>query len=162
MKKPIYVAALSLLALFSGCSHRTPAESDLFNTSAEIEASKLPFNPLHWKVIISGIDPQRQTMSTLYGNDLAVQSARAGHDVYPDGSVLSLVTWTQREDPHWFGARIPGKVKSVEFVTVGKDSSKSAYKRFEGPDLAPATLSDTEAASARRDSILGKRASVMP
>ena len=89
-------------------------------------------------------------MSTLYGNDLAVESARAGRDLYADGSVLSLVTWTQREDPHWFGARIPGKVQSVEFETIGKDSTKSGYQRFEGPDLRPATLSDAQTASARR------------
>ena len=27
--------------------------------------------------------------------------------LYSAGAVLALVTWTQREDPHWFGGRIP-------------------------------------------------------
>ena len=58
-------------------------------------------------------------MSTLYGNDVAVRYARMNpQQDYPAGSVLSLVTWVQREDGHWFGAKIPGPVKSVEFVTV--------------------------------------------
>ena len=39
-------------------------------------------------------------MYTLFGNDLAVQYAHTNpqHD-YPAGSVLSLVTWSQQEDP---------------------------------------------------------------
>ena len=32
--------------------------------------------------------------------------------------MLALVTWAQRDDPHWFGAKIPSTVQSVEFVTI--------------------------------------------
>ena len=79
----------------------------------------LPADPLQWNVITSFVDRPGSTMSTLYGNDTAVRYARSNsqHD-YPAGSMLSLVTWTQEDDPHWFGAKIPGQVKSVEFVSV--------------------------------------------
>ena len=62
-------------------------------------------------------------MATLYGNEAAIQSAHSrtpalGTITYKPGSVLALVTWAQREDPHWFGARIPSTLFSVEFVEI--------------------------------------------
>jgi Cytochrome P460 len=158
-------AALILIAL-PGCSHRSPADTDLFNESATIAAARLPFNPFQWKIIATGIDPPHQTMSALYGNDLAVESARSGnHAAYPDGSVLSLVTWSLREDPHWFGARIPGPIQSIEFVTLGgknKDQMAASYQRYEGPQLQPAANQDVAAVEARKNAILMQRAAVMP
>jgi hypothetical protein len=53
---------------------------------------------------------------------------------YPPGSVLALVTWAQREDPHWFGARIPDRPLSVEFVEVSGE--QPAYRSFSGNGLA--------------------------
>src|SRR5260370_518620 len=81
---------------------------------------ELPAKPLQGKVITSAVSPGDSTMSTLYGNDLAARCARTNlkHD-YPSGAVLSLVTWSQREDSRWFGGKIPDQVKSVEFVFVG-------------------------------------------
>ena len=58
-------------------------------------------------------------------------AARAGV-AYPAGAVLGLVTWRQREDPHWFGARIPGSVVSVEFVEVGEWRIGSLWGRLGG------------------------------
>jgi hypothetical protein len=80
----------------------------------------LPAIPLQWKVVTSAVNTEDSTMSTLYGNDVAAGYARTNsqHN-YPNGSMLSLVTWTQREDDRWFGAAIPDQVKSVEFVSVG-------------------------------------------
>jgi hypothetical protein len=99
-------------------------------------SSHVPANPLQWKAVTSEINKTDATMSALYGNDLAVGYARthSQHD-YPAGAVLSLVTWTQQEDPRWFGARIPREVKSVEFVMVGAtpDGRPSyTYQEYEG------------------------------
>jgi hypothetical protein len=69
-------------------------------------------------------------MSTLFGNDAAMKSVDAHDHAYGAGAVLALVTWAQREDPHWFGARIPGVPQSVEFV-----QAQTGYRRFEGPGL---------------------------
>jgi hypothetical protein len=73
---------------------------------------------MEWKAITSVVDRGAGTTATLFGNDAAVAAARAG-GAYPAGAVLGLVTWREREDPHWFGARIPGRAVSVEFVVVG-------------------------------------------
>jgi hypothetical protein len=55
---------------------------------------------------------------------------------YPAGAVLALVTWAQREDPHWFGARIPDRPQSVEFVQVTAGGGQGTYRRFSGAGLA--------------------------
>ncbi|MBN9384001.1 MAG: heme-binding domain-containing protein [Chitinophagaceae bacterium] len=72
------------------------------------------------KVITSRIDKSKGTMSTLYGNDIAVAAARKGI-AYPAHSVLTLVTWRQKEDEHWYGANIPASIQSVETVKYGID-----------------------------------------
>jgi hypothetical protein len=46
-----------------------------------------------------------------------------------------LVTWREREDPHWFGARIPGEMVSVEFVVVG---ATTVCREFAGAPLREA------------------------
>jgi hypothetical protein len=43
------------------------------------------------------------------------------------------VTWTQRDDPHWFGARIPDRPLSVEFVEASGQQPR--YRRFSGDSL---------------------------
>jgi hypothetical protein len=62
---------------------------------------------------------------------------------YSADSVLALVTWAQRDDPHWFGGRIPDKPLSVEFVQVAAAGRPSLYGRFAGPEF----LEDHPAAS---------------
>jgi len=123
-------------------------------------------NPLAWRIISSAIDPANGTMSTLYGNDLAVGYARANsqHD-YPAGSVLSLVTWTQMDDPRWFGAKIPSQVKSVEFVTVGAAGSGAdqySYEVYTGSPLKKAADRPYGAPPDRIANLLSTRAAVMP
>jgi hypothetical protein len=100
-----------------GCSGKKIADSDLYNVQARVGAG-LPYPVMEWKAITSVVDRGSETTATLFGNDAAVAAARGG-EAYPAGAVLGLVTWKQREDPHWFGARIPGQVLSVEFVVAG-------------------------------------------
>jgi hypothetical protein len=77
----------------------------------------------------------------LYGNDTAMQcvdahSSPSGVPAYKPGSVLALVTWVQRDDPHWFGARIPAAPKSVEFVQVAASGQMNHYRRFADENMA--------------------------
>jgi Cytochrome P460 len=152
------LGALVILGLMLGCS-RTPSHSEAFNVGAALPKGA-PMQVLDWKVITSSIDAPNQTMSMLFGNDVAIASARSGaHTEYPAGAALALVTWTQKEDGHWFGARIPKDFKTMEVVKVaagadGKDAS--SYEKFEGQALAGSVD------EARMDYILGQRASVMP
>lgn len=68
------------------------------------------------KVITTLVNTRQQTMSTLYGNEAALRSARSGQ-AYANGAVLTLVTWSQKDDAHWFGGRIPDIAQKVETIT---------------------------------------------
>ena len=105
-------------------------------------------------------------MSTLYGNDAAVEHARMHlqHE-FPVGSEISLVTWTQRADPRWFGARIPEQVKSVEFVTVvaTPDGQPAfSYELYAGTPLKISSAQISGLPSERASYLLAQRAAVMP
>ena len=156
-----FFAALLTLGSWS-CDHAS-AVMPAINQPASL-TGQLPWNPLQWKVITSLMDNRAATMSTLYGNDLAVRFARSGGRDYPPGSVLSLVTWTKRDDDRWFGARIPGQVKSVEFVMVSagpNHESSYSYEKYEGsPPIG--TSVDGRSPTVRAEYLLSRRASVMP
>jgi Cytochrome P460 len=126
MRGRLVVGAL-MLAMVCGCGRKKIADEDLYNVQAAVPAG-LPYPVMEWKAIATVVDRGSGTTGTLFGNDAAVSAARAGV-AYPSGAVLGLVTWRQREDPHWFGARIPGRVVSVEFVEVG---SSTVDRKFVG------------------------------
>jgi len=67
--------------------------------------------------------------------------------------VLALVTWTQRDDPHWFGARIPSVPQSVEFVEIAA-GSVNQYRRFGGSGFEEQHLAG-DAAAQRANFVLG-------
>ena len=156
---------VSVIAFGSWSCGRSGPVTASINEGAALTGS-LPWNPLQWNVITSSIDKQASTMSTLYGNDAAVRYARSNaQQDYPPGSVLSLVTWTEQEDSRWFGARIPGKVKSVEFVTVtaGPNNQPSySYQNYEGSPLVRTSMLDGHSSGSRAASLLSLRAAVMP
>jgi len=133
-------------------SAKISGEEVLNNRAAALPAT-LPYQPLlhqpiDWNAITMYVDPNTHTTATLYGNDAAMQAVQArgaassAPDVfpgvvskYPPGAVLALVTWAQRDDPHWFGARIPDAPLSVEFVQIAPAGQTSTYRRFAGPSL---------------------------
>jgi hypothetical protein len=157
--KALFLAAAVTLLPVAGCTSK-PATSTI-NDQAAL-TGHLPYNPLAWKVITSSVNQRTATMSTLYGNDIAVQYARTNADrAYPAGSVLALVTWAQRGDPHWFGAKIPSTVQSVEFVTIQDAAGASpTHERYQG---SPLTRTAASAADANRIAYLtAQRAAVMP
>jgi len=116
------------------------------NRAADLPAT-LPYQPLGWNAITMYVDPKTHTTATLYGNQAAMQAAQARNSasatpvpasatlVYPPDAVLALVTWAQRDDPHWFGARIPDVPLSVEFVQAVAGGQTSTYRRFAGTGL---------------------------
>ena len=119
-------------------------------------------HPLAGKVITSFVNHRQgaTTMSTLYGNDTAVTSARSGQPVSAAGTVLALVTWAQRDDPHWFGGRIPDGLKSIEMVSIGPGLSP-AYSVYEGMPLVKKAGSPADV-QARILYITSRKASVFP
>jgi Haem-binding domain/Cytochrome P460 len=114
---------------------------EVVNNTAAALPSNLPDQPLGYSAITMYVDPGHHTMATLYGNDAAMHAAQAqraggpGVPAYPQGAVLALVIWAQRDDPHWFGARIPDRPKSVELVRVAGSGEPPSYLRFGGAGL---------------------------
>jgi Cytochrome P460 len=157
--------ALIIFALgFAGCSKSNPVTAARSNYDASL-LGELPANPLQWQVITSSINPADSTMSTLYGNDVAVRYARTSSaGDYPAGSVLALVTWSQKEDPRWFGAQIPERAKSVEFVFVNAapaGQSVYSYQLFDGAPLRKSSGTEGPAPQ-RAQYLLSQRAAVLP
>jgi hypothetical protein len=141
----------------------SPAAASI-NRQAALTGS-LPRNPLQWNVIASSVDRPSSTMSTLYGNDIAARCAQCGKQDYPAGSVLSLVSWSQREDERWFGGRIPGQVKSVEFVSITAgpgNETRYSYENYQGSPLMRVSTSEGHPPGSRADYLLSQRAAVMP
>ena len=121
---------------------------EVVNNSAAALPATLPYQPLTWSSITMYVDPKFHTMATLYGNPKAMEGVQMrgasplGEPKYATGTVLALVTWAQRDDPHWFGGRIPNMPESVEFVQVGATGQTTSYRRFAGKDAVedhPAT-----------------------
>jgi hypothetical protein len=119
------------------------AGNEVVNNSAAALPASLPYRPLDWSAITMYVDTPAHTMATLYGNDAAMQPVKAHRGAaaggpagpaYPAGAVLALVTWAQRDDPHWFGGRIPATPQSVEFVQVAA-GGQTNYRRFAGTEL---------------------------
>jgi hypothetical protein len=157
--------ACVLMAGLCGCSERTnPRVVTKLNQDAMLTGD-LPSNPLKGTVITSWINKQDSTMSTLFGNDVAVQFARTNlNGKYPAGSVLSVVTWEQQEDSRWFGGNIPRGVKRVEIVTVTGPEA-FLFDRYEGTPLkrvVDRSFDAMDAAVKRATYVMGQRAAVMP
>lgn len=154
--------AITISCGLTGCDSRTPEPSST-NRHATLEG-KLPYNPLAWRAITAWTNQRKGTMSTLYGNDAAIAHARSGStDPYPQGSVLAVVTWEQREDPHWFGARIPSQPQSVEFVTISSAGDRQpVYARYQGSPLAQVQEMDAQTVQKSVAFILSERAAIMP
>jgi hypothetical protein len=151
------MAAACSALLLSGCETRKPEPAET-NHQARL-TGQLPYNPLAWKPITTQINQTAGTTATLYGNDAAVAYARSNADAkYPAGSVLALVTWAEREDPHWYGARIPAAPQSVEFVSIKAQPEYSVYR---GSPLAQVNAAG-DLASNRIDYLTHQRAAVIP
>jgi hypothetical protein len=114
---------------------------ELANRAAANLPQSLPWQPLAWNPITMYVNPSSHTMAVLFGNGQAMRSLRtrevrsAEPPAYAPGSVLALVTWTQRDDPHWYGARIPNSPQSVEFVNIPASGARSQYRCFQGMGL---------------------------
>ncbi len=162
--KRIYFIVLFVSVAISGCSQKRTAPAELINQQASLPGN-LPYDPFQWRVITSGLNNKEATMFTLYGNDAAVNYARTtGQHAYPADSVLCLVTWTRKEDKHWFGGEIPSEIKSIEFVKASAPPATGPTYTYESYAGAPPVKIEKDFATGadRANTILSMRASVMP
>jgi hypothetical protein len=148
----VYTLPISAAKIDPGKTER----AEVVNQHAAALPASLPYQPLGWSAITMYVDPKNRTTATLYGNDAAMRDVNPREEAvsasaYSAGSVLALVTWAQRDDPHWFGARIPDAPVSVEFVQVTADEPtatyvpRATYKRFAGAGLTEEHVADSVA-----------------
>ena len=122
------------------------AQAEAVNNRAAALPASLPYQPLGWSAVTMYVDPRQHTTAMLYGNDAAMQAVHTHAEQYPAGAVLALVTWAQRDDPHWFGARIPDAPLSVEFVQVASAGQPGVYRRFAGTGLSEEHAAESDTA----------------
>jgi len=150
--KAFLLAAVCLLMV--GCkSAKVPTAEDLFNDEAKV--GRVSPADYGWVPLTVSVDRRAGTTSTLFGNPEAVKDVRNGQQ-YEENAALKLVTWRQREDPHWFGGRIPGEVLSEEVVWYGYGGR--GYSRLVGNPLVEVSRDDP----ARADAIAAMKAARLP
>ena len=160
--KPNLKLLFSLFLLLFDCCHEKTESDKLVNNDASIPAS-FQFDKKGLYVINSSINKKKGTMSTLYGNKSAVNRLRENPDSASANEQLTFITWKQKEDEHWFGAKIPAALQSVEMVkTIAgqPNTMETSYECFEGSKLI--RQKDTAGNANRIQYILAQKPSVMP
>lgn len=149
------IFALFITCFLTGCAQNQP---DKAHTREVFDARGL-------KVITSFANRKQQTISVLYGNQLAMKSAEKGAQQHFAGEQFKLVTFRQANNTYWYGSYINGAVKSVETLNIqpapGSDSSIINYvvERGKAPRNAYGKASST---NERVNNILSQRALVFP
>ncbi|MCF0075573.1 hypothetical protein LZD49_34185 [Dyadobacter sp. CY261] len=154
----ILMLALGLISI-TGCNKATDPDQ-LINKPASIPDS-LGLSDMQGQVVSSFINKKTQTMGVLYASGPALKSA----DIIAmdkKGKTLTLVTWRQQDDPHWFGARIPADLLSVERIMLSDSESAAElqYQKLAGSNLTG--VADTTGRSKRIGFILSLKPSVIP
>jgi len=131
------VIAASLILLFS-----FNAWSDSHKVKPAPNGITLPEGYKDWRVISSSHRTDNKTMRVIVGNDLAIQSARAGKtNPWPDGAILGKLSWKEQIHPSWPTAIVPADFVQAEFMI--KDAKKYAatggwgFARWRGMDQTP-------------------------
>ncbi|MBE9663045.1 hypothetical protein [Mucilaginibacter myungsuensis] len=141
----IFAMLLFVIAGSYGCAN---------DTSNDVH-KRIIYNAHGLKVITSFSNRKQQTISILYGNALALQSAKTG--IHDQGEVFELVTFKQADNKFWYGSYINGAVQSIELVTSYAKDKKVIdfnYKIVQGQVSG--------GADARINSITSHRALLFP
>jgi hypothetical protein len=166
VRKSLLLAVICILGA-SGCSGIHNQGPNKFNDVAVLSGN-LPYNPLQWSVVTAGVSRKEAIVYTIFGNREAVSYARSGAEGnYPIGAILSLVTWTQRPSPRWFGGMIPGAVRTVEFASVVSDDHhrpEYVYEEYQGSPLTVVTSQreTTTTPTGRLAYLLAQRGALLP
>ena len=135
MKTTMQLLIMPAILLILSCRTK-PDSGQLINEKAAVPKA-FSWNPQGFKVINTTFNRKLGTTATLYGKYETGRETRV------------LLTWKQEEDPHWLGARIPGKFLSAEQLQVQKQDSNGAdttYVRFQdgGNSVNKSSNSDKE------------------
>jgi len=157
MKNLIVYLIMSVLVV----SCNSKKEYEPVNENASLPES-FDFNAMNLKVVTSSINHKKQTMMTLYGTDSAIDDLKDNAEKTEGKKrILALITWSQKEDPYWYGAKIPNNLLSVEIIKSQQPFSENSgivYQKYEGKDLKKVSTDGTD----RIHTILSMKPSIMP
>lgn len=147
MKKIVFLLSISIIAF--ACNTSTPSLQD----------TREMYNAEGLHVITSFANRKQQTMSVLYGNEAAKQSALSEYAHHLPGEIFKLVVFRQADNKYWYGSYINGKLLSIE--TVFNTSGQLGYKLEKGQ--APVNIKgDKMSEDERLAFIFSHKASVFP
>lgn len=107
MKNTILILWVSLISL-TACSKE--------NNDTNNGLVRVVFDPGSLKLISNSLNPKKETMSALYGNEKALESLSKKSRTPEAGSVMKLVTWKYHDNPQYIGGTITGELVSIETV----------------------------------------------
>lgn len=114
MKNTILILLVSIVAL-TACSKKNNDNG----------LSRVVFNPGHLKFISNSLNPKKETMSALYGNEKALKSLSKESQTPEAGTVMKLVTWKYHDNPQYIGGTITGELVSIETVQTDQSGNIS-------------------------------------
>lgn len=154
MKTTLYFTGVLFLLFLSSCSD-FKGEKGLNNEASLPETLMNKVSDL--KVINSSINNKKHTTSLLYGNQEAIERIKSNDSVMQNGEKLICITWTQKPDPNWLGAYIPGKLLSFEII---ESKEGTVYKKYSGNGVE-VKLNDLDKENRIKKLLTEKRA-IMP
>ncbi|TWR24988.1 hypothetical protein FPZ42_14650 [Mucilaginibacter achroorhodeus] len=158
MRTPYYLLAIISVSLFTSCEQTTPP-AELINKKASLPGT-FSISDLHQRLLSSFYNTKDNTNTVLYG-DKGAEAALQKHGISASSPFsLTLVTWHQQEDPHWFGARIPGDLISVERLTKADGDDRLSYQKLAGKQLI--AIKDTVGNGDRIRFILAQQPLIQP
>ncbi len=103
---------------------------------------ELPEGYKDWRIISTSHRTDNNTLRAILGNDIAIQSARAGNtNPWPDGSILAKLVWKDTTHEHWPTATVPGDFVHAEFMikdaSQHKDTGGWGFARWVGKQQEP-------------------------
>ncbi|MFC3562853.1 hypothetical protein [Pedobacter jamesrossensis] len=123
---------------------------------------RVVFDSKGQKAITSSVSKKLRTVSILFGNQAALESALKG-GAHRGGEMFTFVTWNQDNEKFWFPGLINGKIKSIEVVNIvlRGNTLKPDYRLVQG--TAPKRLTDQlYTQSERIEFITSQRPSIYP
>lgn len=92
--------------------------------STNVFADKPAGDYKNWRLLSVSHRTDKQTLRAILGNDIAIESARAGKTIWTEGSILAKVKWKESIHKNWSAAIVPAEFEAAEAMV--KDSKKYA------------------------------------
>ncbi|MFC3756965.1 hypothetical protein ACFONJ_13375 [Chryseobacterium tructae] len=116
MKNILLILLVSLISPIS-CNKK--------NNENENRLKRFVFDSGNLKFISNSLNPKKETMAALYGNEKALASL-SREDSKPEvGALMKLVTWRYHDNPQYIGGKITGELVSIETVQTDINGNTS-------------------------------------